>query len=156
MKKFAWTYLEEILVGSIFALMIIVVLAGIFARYVIRAPIFFGDELARYLLVWLTFFGAALALKKAEHIYIEIIMNLLGRRTRTVLTVFNIAIVIVTLLVMLVYGILLTKSGYLFRASAMPIQVAYLYIALPISSMLMLIRTIQWVPEMIKKGKASK
>ena len=47
--------------------MTIIVVAQVFARYVLNASLFWSEELARYLLVWLTFLGASVAYRQGLH-----------------------------------------------------------------------------------------
>ncbi len=63
--------------GALSALLIVVVLGvvsvAIFNRYVLDAPVLWGDELIGYLLVALVMFGAAEALRRGDHIAIDIL-----------------------------------------------------------------------------------
>jgi len=46
---------------------IVVLLTGVVARYVFHAPIVWSDELASILFLWLSMLGAAVALRRGEH-----------------------------------------------------------------------------------------
>src|SRR3954467_8263526 len=46
---------------------IIVLLAGILARYVFHAPIVWSDELAGMLFLWLAMLGSVIAFQRGEH-----------------------------------------------------------------------------------------
>jgi len=45
-------------------------------RYIFKKPVAWADELTRYLFVWLSFFGAALAIRDKKHVAVEGIINL--------------------------------------------------------------------------------
>jgi len=47
--------------------MTLIVVVQVFARYVLNHSLFWSEELARYLLVWLTFLGASVAYHKGVH-----------------------------------------------------------------------------------------
>ncbi len=53
-------WIEYLLFGLGFT-MAIVVAVQVFFRYVLNQSLFWSEELARFLLVWLTFFGASVA-----------------------------------------------------------------------------------------------
>lgn len=51
----------------ILALMSLVVAGNVFCRFVLNSSLYWADEFAQILLVWLTFIGAALAVKDKSH-----------------------------------------------------------------------------------------
>src|SRR5690606_26918857 len=60
------------------ALMVIetlVLLAGVIARYVLHSPLIWSDELASSLFIWLSMFGAVLALDRGEHMRMSAVVN---------------------------------------------------------------------------------
>ena len=60
------TVIEQSLLG-LGILMIGVVAAQVFFRYVLNHSLFWSEELARYILVWLTFLGASVAYRRGVH-----------------------------------------------------------------------------------------
>jgi len=150
MKKIRSSNIEEIAVGFILALMVVTVSAGVFARYVLDKPLVFSGELARYSNIWLTFFGTALVLKKGEHIVIDFVVNMLGPRVKKWVRIISTAIVMLTIIVLLVYGIWLTKMSHIMITPAFRIPYSYIYIVMPISCFLMLLRVRTWLPRMVK------
>lgn len=55
----------------LFLVMLAVMLLQVFFRYVLAMPLSWSEELARYLFVACTFFGAAIATKEREHVEIN-------------------------------------------------------------------------------------
>ena len=49
------------------ALEIVILFAGVVARYVFDAPLVWSDELASILFLWLAMLGAVIALRRDEH-----------------------------------------------------------------------------------------
>jgi TRAP-type C4-dicarboxylate transport system permease small subunit len=60
------------------AAMVVVVAAQVFFRYVLNQSLFWSEELARYILVWLTFLGASVAYRRNAHPRIELFNTRLG------------------------------------------------------------------------------
>jgi len=58
--------IEYVLFGLGFS-MAILVAAQVFCRYVLNSSLFWSEELARYMLVWLSFFGATVAYYRNLH-----------------------------------------------------------------------------------------
>src|SRR3954452_18339064 len=66
---------------------IIVLLAGILARYVFHAPIVWSDELAGMLFLWLAMLGSVIAFQRGEHMRMTAIVGMLQPRARAFLDV---------------------------------------------------------------------
>src|SRR4051812_10588465 len=60
-------YLVEIPAAILVVAEIVVLFAGVIARYVLHLPLIWSDELASILFLWLAMLGAAVAFRRAEH-----------------------------------------------------------------------------------------
>jgi TRAP-type C4-dicarboxylate transport system permease small subunit len=60
--------------------MVGVVAAQVFFRYVLNHSLFWSEELARYILVWLTFLGASVAYRRGVHPRIDLLPFRSGSR----------------------------------------------------------------------------
>ena len=79
----------EYLLFVLGAAMSLIVGAQVFSRYVLNQSIFWSDEAARFLLIWLTFLGAGVAYRKGGHASIDIVYRRLpafARKTASVVT----------------------------------------------------------------------
>ena len=61
---------------------ILVLLAGIIWRYVLHMPLIWSDELASILFLWLSMFGAVLALNRGEHMRMTAVVNMVPAHHR--------------------------------------------------------------------------
>src|SRR4051794_18656648 len=61
---------------------IVVLFAGILARYVFHKPIVWSDELAAILFLWLAMLGSVIAFQRGEHMRMTAIVGMLGPRAR--------------------------------------------------------------------------
>ena len=73
------TVIEQSLLG-LGILMIGVVAAQVFFRYVLNHSLFWSEELARYILVWLTFLGASVAYRRGVHPRIDLFVSRVSPR----------------------------------------------------------------------------
>ena len=55
--------------------MALIVATQVFFRYVLNQSLFWSEELARYLLVWLTFLGATVAYRRKAHPGIDVLYS---------------------------------------------------------------------------------
>ena len=62
--------------------MALVVIVQVFCRYALNASLFWSEELARYLLVWLSFLGATAAYQRRVHPSVDVLTGRLSARWR--------------------------------------------------------------------------
>lgn len=136
-RKLTWL-LERILIALSLLISIVVFLQVVF-RYVLSQPLFWSEELPRYLLIWTTFLAAALAQKHRAHINITLAVNLLPRRIQKWLRILT-DILICGFLGVLVYsGSLVSRVTLHHRSTALQIPMAAVYLALPVGATLMML-----------------
>jgi TRAP-type C4-dicarboxylate transport system permease small subunit len=82
-----------------------IVTLEVFCRYLLNHSLFWAEELARYILVWLTFLGATAAYRRKAHPGIEILSSKMGPRLHRANTIFVHCISLSLFLVMIYYGI---------------------------------------------------
>ena len=74
----------EVLLAALGMTMAAVVAVQVVGRYLFNHSLFWSEEVARYLLVWLTFLGAAAAYYRHAHPGIDVLSAWLGPRWRRV------------------------------------------------------------------------
>lgn len=67
----------------------LITITQVVTRYGFNHPLTWPEELCTLLLVWMTFFGASLLLKKEQHIEIDFFTKLLPQRAQQVLALVN-------------------------------------------------------------------
>src|SRR3954469_22988418 len=66
---------------------IVILFAGVIARYVLHRPLIWSDELASILFLWLAMLGAAVAFRRAEHMRMTAVVAGAAPATRAYLEV---------------------------------------------------------------------
>jgi len=77
--------LVESIAGVLLAVVVVIVLIQVFGRYVLQMSLSWPEELARYVLVWLTIFGVAAAAATRSQIVVDTILELVSPRARRVM-----------------------------------------------------------------------
>ena len=130
--------MEYLVIGLMGALAILVAVE-VFFRYVLNASISWYDEFAGYLLVWVTFWGAVLALDRGRHIGFETVLErfpILAQK----LTMTIVYLLLITLQVVLVYyGWMLTTQLSGETAITLPVPIGLVYVVLPVTGAMMLL-----------------
>lgn len=76
---------DDTLVLVVFWVLAFVVFLQFFTRYVLNDSLGWTEEIARFLLIGVTFLGAIMAVRKESHIAVELVYRYLPRRARFVL-----------------------------------------------------------------------
>jgi TRAP-type C4-dicarboxylate transport system permease small subunit len=126
----------ELLVMIVVAVLVLDVLWQVFTRKVLNDPSTWTEELAVFMLIWVSLLGAAVALSRGAHLGIDYFVGKLPPRMRVateVLVFFCVAAF--SLLVMVVGGVDLVASTLELgqESPALRVKVGYVYLAIPIS-----------------------
>ena len=79
----AWTLTAvRIACIAVATALFIIVVAAVVARYVFGRAVSWTEEVPRYLLIWVSFLGAAACVAKREHVGFDILFNALPARVR--------------------------------------------------------------------------
>lgn len=140
MRKVIDKGLRMVLVGLMGALVLNVVWQ-VFSRYVLQSPSIFTDELARFILIWVSLLGAAYYSGQNMHIAIDIFPRKLSDKNRRLHRIFT--SVLITLFVMAVFVIggsylVFTTYTYTQITPALQIPIAIVYAVGPLSGLLII------------------
>ncbi len=117
-----------------------VLLAGVVSRYVFQQPLVWSDELASMMFLWLSMFGAALALRRGEHMRMTAFVSRLSPERRAFVDTLAIAASIAFLALLVIGPAYDYASGEAaIITPALEISNAWRALALPIGAVLMLI-----------------
>lgn len=91
--RLAW--LGGAISAGLIVLILLLTAVSVFCRYILGVPLLGGDEAAGFLVVATVMFGAAEALRRGDHIGIDILPGLLPERGQVWLAIFGHAAVLV-------------------------------------------------------------
>ena len=131
----------EIILVSIFGLLVIDVLGQVFSRYILNTSFAFTEELARFSLIWLSVLGAAYLNAKREHLSMDFLyQKFSGKSKKKALFFIEICIFLFALVVMVIGGFnLVYTTLYLGQLSGtLRIPLGYIYAILPVSGLLIM------------------
>ena len=132
----------EVAVVILLMAMAAVVFLQVLFRYVLHLPLFWTEEFARYCLVWASLLGAAIALKRGEHIAVTFLLDTFPKKAAGVLTMVAQVSVILILTVMVWGGIKLVLVTSTQISPALRISMAIPYLALPVGAVIMLFHVV--------------
>jgi C4-dicarboxylate transporter DctQ subunit len=116
-----------------------IVFVQVILRYVFLSPLSWIEELARYLLVWISCFGAAYGVRKGEHIAVMFLNKMFKGYMKSALTVLIHILVIIFFMVCFIKGIGLSIRQWNVVTPALQIPRTLPYFGIPISFAIMLL-----------------
>ncbi len=134
-RQFAWI--------AIF-LMVIVILIQVFFRYILNNALPWPDEVARFLMLWMTGLIAPSAYRWGGFVSIDLLERFLPKVISTLLTLFLLVISLIVLIIGLELGLKHINAGWIFNSSSIkipfhliggkaePIKLGWMYMSLPI------------------------
>lgn len=111
------------------------------ARYLVKSPSSFTDELARFLLMWVGLMGAAYALGKKRHLALDLLpQKLKGQKKKNLLILINVLVILFAFTVLVVGGIRLVFITLTLDqiSAALGVPLGYVYLSLPLSGLFMI------------------
>ncbi len=131
--------LNKWVVVLLLAAMSVIVFANVSLRYLSNFSITWAEEVARYLMIWMTFLGAGLALRIGGHVAITNLHDLLGTRAQRALRALVGLLLLCFFVAMMWIGYdYMTRMGrQLTPATRIPFS--YIYAAMPIGFALMIV-----------------
>ncbi|WP_293810736.1 TRAP transporter large permease subunit [uncultured Bosea sp.] len=127
-------------VAAVLVLIEIIILgAGVMARYVFHAPLVWSDELASILFLWLSMLGAVVALRRGEHMRMTGLVSRVSPQMRALLEAVAITASIAFLLLIIPHAIEYAEEESFIVTPALEITNAWRAAAIPVGVGLMLI-----------------
>lgn len=140
MRKLIDNITKNILV-FLMGMLVIVVVWQVFSRYILNAPSTNTDELARFLLIWVSLLGAAYFSGKNMHIAINVLPERLSPPNRKKLNILiNLIIISFVFAVFVIGGGMLVYYTYTYLQLTPTLQIpmAVVYLIGPLSGLLII------------------
>ena len=119
------------------AIMTVVVLLQVIYRYLLTRPLYWSEELARYLFVWISLLGASLSVQKRGHFGMDFFVRMVPEKGRRFLLYLTYLLMGAVMVVLLIYGVILVQKTAAQRSPAMEISMGWAYACLPVAATLM-------------------
>ena len=127
--------------------MIAVVLLQVICRYLFNNSLFWSEELARMLLVQITFLGATAAFHGRLHIAVDFLTSQVSPKLHRLLQSICLLVCAALFTAMLVYGLNFSQVLGLQQAASLPVSLAAPFLIIPISGAIMLLHCLAMLLE---------
>jgi tripartite ATP-independent transporter DctM subunit len=147
------TALEWLLAPALLV-MSITLLLQVYFRYIAQSPLPWSEELSRYLLVWLTFGGGALAYQRSAHVSLSLLPDWLKPRPRAALQAFIAASVLLFALTLMCSGYQFMLRNHAQLSPAMRLPMSLPNAALPLGGLLLALFALEQLWQALRQRPA--
>lgn len=141
--------LEATLILAV-AVLVLVVLWGVFTRYVMSEQAKWSEELARFLLIWISLLGGAVAFGEKAHLGVDYVVGKFDPTARKFITIVGQVVVLFFAVGLFIVGGSRVVSIQLSIGQATPAlgwAMGYVYLPLPIAGVFIVLFTIEQMLE---------
>lgn len=134
--------IEQALRGVVAALVVAIcalVAAQVVWRYAVKEPIVWSEEFTTVCYQWLSYLGAALAVRYRAHFGVDLLVRFLGPKLQRALEWLEHAVVWSLGAFMIVYGWRIVESSAVQMYPTLPFSVGTGYLVLPIAGVLFML-----------------
>ena len=146
--------LLETIVLILMAALTVLVITGATFRYLGHALSWY-DELASIGLVWLTYYGSALAALRGAHIGVPSLVNAMPVRARVIATLFAEVIVLLFFILLVIYGtkvLLVLQGEHMISLPSVPTPLTQSVI--PVAAALFVIAELLSLPDKLRAARS--
>lgn len=142
--------ISRILIGGI----VVIIFYAVVMRYVFHRPPPWSEELSRFFFIWMIMLSAVLVTREKSHIQIIFLINLLPRKIRFFISNFIRFLMISFCWVMIQQGFKIYPIVAEAFSPSFGISMGWLYLAIPVTGILMIIYILESIIKSIIKGEA--
>lgn len=121
-----------------------VVFGNVFSRYLLNTTWGWYEEVSRFLLIWIVFLGAVVAMIRSDHLGIDLLSIVFSPRICRAMKIVTDLLLLIALVIMCLgawdMAIDSLASGWV--ASSVPIPYGWVYMIGPVSAALMFVQTL--------------
>jgi len=135
----------EVLIMIAVAVLVVDVLWQVFTRFILKDPSTWSEELAVFMLIWVSLLGAAVALNRGAHLGIDYFVGKLSAMKRLYTEIFVfLCISVFSFCVMILGGMDLVISTLQLEqvSPALGVKIGYVYLAVPISGFFLVLYSV--------------
>ncbi|MEM7317118.1 MAG: TRAP transporter small permease [Planctomycetota bacterium] len=132
----------EVLAIIAMGTLVLDVVWGVVTRYVVGEQAKWTEELARFLLIWVSMLGGALAFRRREHLGIDFLVGLMDSDVQGGMRMLKYGIVCLGAIVVFLYGgcrIVLDALAAQQTTPALGLKMGYVYSAVPLAGAFILL-----------------
>ncbi|GEN26428.1 C4-dicarboxylate ABC transporter permease [Halovibrio variabilis] len=113
------------------------------------------EEVARFLLVWITFLAGTLAFQRGRHIAVTFVVDALPGRLRQIARIAALLIVLAFMITLIVIGYRYMQVQSFQKSASLRLSMTYVYAVMPICAAIMAWYTLVDIIELLMNGETT-
>ena len=122
-------------IGLMMGLMFVLVFFNVIGRYCFHFSLSAAEEISSFLMIWVTYIGAGLALRQGRHAAIDVFQGFLPEKARRITRAVLGVVILLFFAALAYYGTLLVIFGWSQETAATQISKGIPYLGIPIGAM---------------------
>ncbi len=118
------------IIGSMMFVMCAVIAWQIFSRYVLKDMSSWSEEVARFLMVWISLLGSAAVLRRGGHVTVTILLDHISAKLKRRVLIIRDLLMLATLVSITYYGWEFAQINAVQLSAAMDIPMSWVYASL--------------------------
>jgi TRAP-type C4-dicarboxylate transport system permease small subunit len=135
----AYVAANRVLIVAMMASMVALVFANVVARYFLNTSIVWAEELSQYLMVWIAFLGAGLALREGRHVSVDLLQDALGPAARRALRWLIALVLLAFMATLVVLGFRFAEFAWDLETPMMQARLGIVYLAVPVGALVFVV-----------------
>ena len=137
----------------LFTSLLTIISLQIISRYIFHEPFVWAEEGAGLIFIWLCFLGGTVVHRKGTHISIDYFIRRFNTLAKKIISLTILLLTIILFAFLIFISIPLIERGGLLKAVTIPwINWGYIYLAVPVSTVVMCLYSIESLFNTIKKS----
>ncbi|KUO48813.1 MAG: hypothetical protein APF76_18200 [Desulfitibacter sp. BRH_c19] len=141
----------EVILFSMLVTMTIAVFLQILFRYLLNAPLYWTEELSRYLMIWIVYLGSSVGIKRGAHVGFSYFVNLVGPKIANWFYMMSFLGIAAFCVNITYYGLIVALRNMKQLSPALQLPIGFVYMALPVAGVLCLIQLMPLIINTYKK-----
>jgi TRAP-type C4-dicarboxylate transport system permease small subunit len=129
--------LNRSIIIAMMAVMVVLVFTNVVCRYLLNFSIIWAEEISQYLMVWVAFLGAGLALREGRHVAIEMLQDRMPLKAKRMTRHVVALSLLIFMCVLVVLGFQFVSFAWDQETPVLNISLGIPYMAVPIGALLL-------------------
>ena len=125
--RFVFVDLVEYVLVGIMVVLCADIFYGVFTRYVMAEAAPWYDEVARYLFIWMTLLGAAVAVRRRAHFVVRLLIDRLGRKVQSGIGLLCYIIIIAFSVFIMIQGLKVVEGVSVQTSPALGLTLSWIF-----------------------------
>ncbi|MFA6433052.1 MAG: TRAP transporter small permease [Candidatus Paceibacterota bacterium] len=136
--------------------MTVIVFAQVLSRYVFHTPLYWTEEAARYLQIWIVFLGASVGIRRGAHLGFTWFVERARTKMKTACAIISAVGLFAFSVNITYYGTIISLQNLGQLSPGLQMPIAYLYACLPVGGILCIIQLIPILKDLFVLTKTAK